>query len=180
MAVLDLVYYPDNPLMLKAGPVTKFDGDLESVVADMFETMHAYEGVGLAAPQIGRSERFFILREPGEPEGEEMCFVNPEISGEEGAEEGEEGCLSIPRVYAMVTRATRVIVKAQDVHGKPFELEARDFLARIILHEYDHLEGVSFPDRLDIITRQSTLEEWAGVRKELLAEADRPEPEHAS
>lgn len=180
MAVLDLVYYPDDPLTLKASPVTKFGKDLESVVADMFETMHAYEGVGLAAPQIGRSERFFVLRVPGEQEGEEMCFVNPEISDEEGEEEGEEGCLSIPRVYAMVTRATRVLVKAQDVHGEPFELEAQDFLARIILHEYDHLQGIVFPDRLDIITRQATLEEWAVVREELLAEADRPEPEHAS
>ncbi|MCH7908960.1 MAG: peptide deformylase, partial [Candidatus Hydrogenedentes bacterium] len=131
----------------------------------MLETMHAYEGVGLAAPQVGRSQRLFVLQEP---DGEEMCLVNPEILGREGGEEGEEGCLSMPTIYTMVSRATRIRVQARDVRGKPLELEATDFLARIIQHEYDHLEGIMFPQRVDIITRQSLLEEWAEVRERMM------------
>lgn len=167
MAVLDVLYFPDDPLTRKAAPVTVFDKKLDELVRNMFETMHAYQGVGLAAPQVGLSKRVFVLREP---EGPEFCFVNPEIVEMEGCEEGEEGCLSMPGIYAMVPRATRIRVSAQDVHGERIELEAADFLARIIQHETDHLDGVLFPERLDLITRQMALEEWAKAREELLAE----------
>ncbi len=88
----------------------------------------------------------------------------------EGREEGEEGCLSMPGIYAKnVPRATRVRVRALDVEGRPFEVEAHDFLARIIQHENDHLDGILFPDRLDIITRGIVLQDWAEVRQELLS-----------
>lgn len=167
MAVLEVVYYPDSPLTEKAAPVTDFDKKLEELVKNMFETMRAYQGVGLAAPQVGVSKRIFVLHEP---DGVELCLVNPEIVEMEGREEGEEGCLSMPGIYAMVPRATRIAVRAQDVHGDPVELEAVDFLARIIQHENDHLDGVLFPERLDLITRQAALEEWARAREELLAE----------
>lgn len=167
MAVLEVVYFPDSPLTDKAEPVTVFDKKLEELVKNMFETMHAYQGVGLAAPQIGVSKRVFVLREP---EGPEMCLVNPELIGMEGREEGEEGCLSMPGIYAMVPRATRLQVRAQDVQGDPIEFEATNFLARIIQHETDHLDGILFPERLDLITRQMALEEWARAREELLAE----------
>lgn len=167
MAVLDVIYYPDAPLTEKAAPVTAFDKKLDELVRDMFETMHAYQGVGLAAPQVGVSKRVFVLREP---EGPEICLINPEIAEMEGREEGEEGCLSMPGIYAMVPRATRLVVRAQDVRGETIELEAADFLARIIQHETDHLDGILFPERLDLITRQMALEEWAKAREELLAE----------
>ena len=175
MAVKRVLYFPDEPLTLKAKPVEGFGAKLERLASDLFETMYEHEGVGLAAPQIGISKRLFVLREP---EGEPICFVNPEILEHEGREEGEEGCLSMPRVYAMVPRATHLKVRAQDIAGEAFEIEAVDFLARIIQHEIDHLDGMLFPERLDIITRQEKLEEWAEIREQLLAEV--AETKHAN
>lgn len=175
MAVRRVLYYPDAPLSDKSKPVGVFGAKLEHLVEDLIETMQAQAGVGLAAPQVGVSKRLFVLQEP---QGDPMCFVNPEILEREGREEGEEGCLSMPRMYAMVPRATRICVRAQDPKGKKFEVEATDFLARIIQHETDHLDGIMFPERLDIITRQEILERWAEVRAQLLAEE--AEAGHAS
>lgn len=166
MAILDMVYFPDDPLTLKAAAVTAFDKKLDELAKSMIETMHSLKGVGLAAPQIGLAKRLFVFQEP---EGPELCLVNPEILDMEGREEGEEGCLSMPGIYAMVPRATRIRVRAQDVNGGPVEIEAENFLARIIQHETDHLDGVLFPSRLDLITRQAALDEWAKVREELLS-----------
>lgn len=167
MSLLEVVYFPDDPLTKTAAPVEKFDKKLEELVQNMLETMQEYQGVGLAAPQVGISRRLFVMREP---EGPEMWFINPEIVEKEGSEEGEEGCLSVPSIYAMVPRATRIQVRFQDLQGEPVEIEATDFLARVIQHENDHLDGIMFPDRLDLITRQAVLEEWGRVREELLAE----------
>lgn len=167
MAIRKVVYFPDDPLTQRAKPVEAFGDKLQRLIDDMYETMHAHEGVGLAAPQIGLPKRLFVLREP---EGEPMVFVNPEIVSMEGREEGEEGCLSMPGVYAQVPRAVQIFVRAQDVAGEPFEMEAEKFLARIIQHETDHLNGILFPERLDIITRQEKLEEWARRRDQILAE----------
>lgn len=162
--VLNLVHYPDDPLTKKAAPVTVFGDELARLAEDMLNTMYAYDGIGLAAPQIGVSKRIFVLCEP---EGEEMCLVNPEIVKAEGSEPREEGCLSLPQIYANVMRATWVHVKAQDVYGKEREFEARDLLARIIQHELDHLDGIIFLDRIDIMTREVKLQEWAEVRRRL-------------
>jgi len=168
MAVLDIVLYPDEPLTRKALPYETIGPELVKLADDMLETMDAYEGVGLAGPQVGIDRRIFVWCEP---DGEPGCIVNPELSGFEGREERDEGCLSMPRIYAPVPRATRVLVKGFDQFGKPIEFEAFDFLARIMQHEYDHLEGVLFPDRLDIITRETLLREWDELRRELTAEA---------
>jgi peptide deformylase len=165
VAVRKVVYFPDDPLTKVAKPVEAFDVKLRELVADMIETMHHYQGVGLAAPQVGISRRLFVLQEP---EGEPMCLVNPTILEPEGSVMGEEGCLSMPRVYAMVPRATRIRVEAHDEHGNPLVFESQDFQARIIQHEYDHLEGILFPERLDILSRQDKLEEWAQVRAQLV------------
>ena len=175
MAAKRILYYPDEPLTLKAKPVEVFGAKLERLVSDLFETMSAYEGVGLAAPQIGVSKRLFVRREP---EGESMCFVNPEILEQEGREEGEEGCLSMPRVFGMFSRATHLEVRAQDVKGEAFEVEADSFLARIIQHEVDHLDGILFPERLDIITRQEQLDAWVEIRRQLQVEDE--EEKHAT
>ncbi|MDP7638812.1 MAG: peptide deformylase [Candidatus Hydrogenedentes bacterium] len=175
MGVLQVVLYPDVPLTKKALPVDTFDGALARLADDMLETMDAYQGVGLAGPQVGQSKRIFVLREP---EGPEMCLVNPEIELSDDREEGEEGCLSVPHIFAMVRRAIVVNVKARGVRGELLEFEAQDFLARIIQHEYDHLDGIFFPQRLDLITRQEKLEEWQEVRKQILAEpAESPIPQ---
>lgn len=166
MAVLDLVLYPDDPLTKKSAPYAESEigPELAQLAEDMLETMHTYSGVGLAGPQVGIAKRIFVLCEP---DGDPMCFINPEILEMEGCEQAEEGCLSIPQVYGNVPRATRIRVRALNQRGKPQEFEAFDFLARIIQHEYDHLEGIVFPDRLDIISRQEKLQEWETVRKQM-------------
>ena len=104
MAILNLVLYPDRPLKQVAEPITDFGVELNELAANMHETMCAHDGVGLAGPQVGLSKRILTLREP---EGVEMCLVNPEITTSEGRGLGEEGCLSLPQVYADVPRATR-------------------------------------------------------------------------
>ncbi|MBI2423115.1 MAG: peptide deformylase [Candidatus Hydrogenedentes bacterium] len=164
---MDVVLYPDDPLTQKAEPFDCVGPEAPQLAKNMIETMDAHDGVGLAGPQVGIAKRIFVLCEPDQ---EPMCFINPEILEMEGREEGEEGCLSMPGIYAKnVPRATRVRVKALDAEGQPFEMEAHGFLARIIQHEYDHLEGILFPDRLDIITRGIVLQDWTEVRQELLS-----------
>lgn len=168
MAVLKVVLFPDDPLTQKAEPVAVFGPEIVQLAEDMIDTMHAYEGVGLAGPQVGLSRRIFVFQEP---EGEPRCLVNPEIVAVDGREEGEEGCLSMPRVFSdRIPRATFVEVRGFDETGARVHFEARDFAARIIQHEYDHLEGVLFPERLDIISRAAVLQEWQSVRAELLRE----------
>ena len=177
MATRKMVYFPDDPLTKKAAPVDTFDEDLATLADDMFDTMSVHQGVGLAAPQVGVAKRLFVFQAP---DGPEVCLVNPELVEMEGREEGEEGCLSMPQLYAMVPRATRVAVRAQDIDGNPLEFEAADFVARVIQHEYDHLEGILFPERLDIISRQAILEDWAAIRERLLrGEIPEPTPRHA-
>ena len=165
MSVLSVVLYPDAPLTQKAKPFDKFGPEVVQLAEDMLETMHAHDGVGLAGPQVGLAKRIFVMQPP---DGEPVCLVNPELVRMEGEVEGEEGCLSIPRVYSdRVPRASLVEVKAFDETGTPVHFEARDFVARIIQHEYDHLEGKFFFDRLDIISRDAVLQEWQAVRAEL-------------
>ena len=170
MAVLNVVLYPDEPLTRKAEPFKEIGPEVARLAEDMLETMHAHDGVGLAGPQVGLAKRIFVMQPP---DGEPICLVNPEIVAMEGSAEGEEGCLSMPRVYSdRVPRATYVEVRALDENGAPVQFEARDFVARIIQHEYDHLEGVLFPDRLDIISRDAVLQEWKAVRAELEKECE--------
>jgi peptide deformylase len=127
--------------------VTVFDDDLAQLAADMYETMRAAPGVGLAATQVGRLLRMFVY-DAGE-EGGSGTLVNPEISwASEETVEAEEGCLSLPGTYYPVTRAVAVKVRAQDVTGAPVEKEGEGFLARIFQHEIDHLDGILFIDRL--------------------------------
>lgn len=170
MSVLKVVYYPDDPLTQKADAVENFDRKLEELIANMIDTMHEYKGVGLAGPQVGHKKRLFVLQE--EPESYPIYFINPVIEEMEGSEVGEEGCLSMPEIYGDVSRATYVRLTAQDLKGETFEMEAEGFLARIIQHELDHINGILFPERLDIITRQDKYLEWAEVRERILAESE--------
>jgi len=165
--IYDIVYYPDAPLRDIAAPVANFDKKLAKLADDMLATMDHYDGVGLAAPQIGLSKRVIVLCAP---EGEPMCIVNPEILSQEGKEPGDEGCLSMPKIYAQVPRATRIQVKGFDQFGETLEFVAENFLARIIQHEVDHLNGVLFPDRLDIFSRDDLYKQWEELRPEVEAE----------
>lgn len=170
MAIRDIVLYPDAPLLQKAEAFDVIGPEVAALAKDMIDTMFAADGVGLAGPQIGIAKRIFVMCEP---DGEPRCIVNPVILEKSGSELGEEGCLSMPRVYAQVPRATRLKLRGLDETGAEVEFEAAGFAARIIQHEYDHLEGVLFPDRLDIISREDKLREWQQVRAEL-TQAVRP------
>ncbi len=151
-----------------AAPVLKFGRELKQLALDMLETMDENGGVGLAAPQVGVRQRVVVLCEP---EGEPMALVNPEIVEMDGKDYGEEGCLSLPELYASVPRATRIHVRAFDLDGQSLDFEAQDFLARIIQHECDHLEGKVFPQRLDALSRDAALDEWEAIRAKLAISA---------
>lgn len=146
--------YGDPVLETKAEPVTEFNGELKQLAADMFETMYANKGVGLAAPQVGVSKRLAVLdHSAGEDEGAKLVLVNPEILVREGTQIGEEGCLSIPGFREDVKRAYRVRVRAQDLDGNFFETEGEELLARAIQHEMDHLDGILFLQHLSLLKR---------------------------
>jgi peptide deformylase len=152
MAVRETVMYGDPILRRKARRVPRFDAALPRLVADMFATMHAARGVGLAAPQIGLSIRLLVveLDDPAGGQHHKVALANPEIVAAQGEQIGSDGCLSIPGYYgANVRRAAEVVVRAQDPRGKPVRLAATGLFAWALQHEIDHLDGILFLDRLD-------------------------------
>ena len=164
MAIMDLVLYPDEPLRAKAEPFDDIGPEVAKLAEDMFETMYTYDGVGLAGPQVGIAKQIVVLHEP---DGKAMCLINPEIYEAEGQELGEEGCLSLPDLFAPVERALHIRVRALNPQGKKVDFEASKMLARIVQHETDHLKGLCFVDRLDILTRQDKLQDWQEIRRML-------------
>ena len=155
MAVRPVRIYGDPVLKRKAAEVVTFDDSLRSLVADLFETMRAYRGVGLAAPQLGVAQRVFVVEVPvAEAEPVRLVAVNPVLDRREGKETAEEGCLSMPGIYEDVVRAGSLRLRALDEQGRPFERDAEGYLARAIQHETDHLDGVLFTDRLSPLRRQ--------------------------
>lgn len=146
--MLDIYTLGDEVLREPCERVSEFDSALAMLTDAMFETMIDADGVGLAAPQVGVSLRFFVV--DTRREGERLAFFNPEIvETSDDSVPYEEGCLSVPGLYHDVMRPSRVTVHAQDINGKGFTLQASGLLARVIQHEYDHLEGRLFIDRLD-------------------------------
>jgi peptide deformylase len=143
--IYPIVLYGDPVLEAMAEPVTEFNAELKKLVDDMFESMYAAHGVGLAAPQIGIGKRLAVIDVTFKEKPEEkLVLVNPEIIRREGKQNGQEGCLSLPEFRENVTRANIVTVRAQDVEGKWFEKTGDDLLARAFLHEIDHLNGRLF------------------------------------
>lgn len=144
--------------MLTAGrPVgeDEFNNGIRSVIGDMFETMYEAGGLGLAVPQVGISQRFFVMDVPDEDgRSQKMALLNPEIIRVEGEQIGDEGCLSFPGLYQQVKREMRVIVKARDLKGDKFELDVKGLAARCILHETDHCDGIVFLDRMTALKRE--------------------------
>ncbi len=146
MAVRSILPFAHPLLRQRAKPVRRFDPALRSLVTDMFETLHAADGAGLAGPQVGQALRVFVAAY----EGQRLALVNPEIIAREGEERGPEACLSLPGyVGEDIRRAARIVVKGQDVRGKGLHLTAEGWYARILQHEIDHLDGVLFTDHLD-------------------------------
>ncbi len=156
MEILKLKTYPDPILRKKAEPVTDFGPETQKLFDHMIATMYVEDGVGLAAPQIGVSQRIFVAS-PTMTEGEEYVFCNPEILEARGRELGMEGCLSLPGISGEIPRAKVIKFHALDRTGKPVEMEVKDFFARIIQHEVDHLNGILLVDRVDFDKRQELL-----------------------
>jgi peptide deformylase len=152
--IYPIVKYGDSVLETPATAVKVFDGDLEKLVADMFESMYTAHGVGLAAPQIGISKRLAVIDVTFKEDPEaKLVLVNPEIIHTEGRQSQNEGCLSIPEFREPVTRPRKVTVRAQDLHGNWFEKTGEDLLARAFLHETDHLDGKLYISHLSALKR---------------------------
>ncbi|HSW64205.1 MAG TPA: peptide deformylase [Dissulfurispiraceae bacterium] len=155
MAVLDIKTYPADVLKLKAKPIQSVDDDLRQLIDDMIETMHEAHGIGLAAPQVGVSQRLVVLDlSSREKELPILVLINPEIIEADGIVESEEGCLSIPECLMSIKRAEKVKVRAIDPAGKTIEIDAEGLLARALQHELDHLDGVVLFDRLSALKRE--------------------------
>ena len=162
---MEIVKYCHPVLRWKSKPIQEINDDLKRTVRQMFDKMYEARGIGLAANQVGLPYRFFVVNATADPAevDEELVFINPKILKRKGSEEAEEGCLSLPQLYGDVPRAKEIVVEAFDLEGDCFELEVDDLLARVILHENDHLDGVLFIDRMEKFARkekESMIEEF--------------------
>jgi len=155
MALMEIVKWP-NPVLDSPGEyVTEFDDQLKKLVNDMFETMYAAPGVGLAAVQVGVSKRLFVMDcSVGKDPEQRIVMINPEVLGVAGAQNGEEGCLSFPGIFTPVERSLRAVVRAQDVNGEEFEIDGEELTARCMLHETDHCDGIVFLDKMSPLKRE--------------------------
>ncbi|RAO74669.1 peptide deformylase [Dyella jiangningensis] len=165
MSVLTIIEFPDPRLRTKAEPVRVFDADLKQFVADMFETMYEANGVGLAATQVNVHQQVLVA-DMSEERNEPLVLINAQIVAKDGAQVYQEGCLSFPGIYADVTRALKVKVKAQDVDGNTIEREFEGPLAVCIQHEMDHLAGKVFVDYLSPLKRSMLLKRLEKQRKQ--------------
>ncbi len=161
-----VVKWPEPVLARRGEDVTVFDEALRTLVDEMFESMYAAQGIGLAAPQIALSKRITVIdvsfkKNPSD----KLALINPRVIETEGRQVEEEGCLSLPEIREKVARAARVKVKAQDVTGKWFEVEGEELLARALQHEIDHLDGVLFIDRLSRLKRELVLRKIRKMQK---------------
>jgi peptide deformylase len=164
--IYEVVKFPDPVLVRKAEPVTVFDRALAELVEDMFESMYAAQGIGLAAPQIGISRQITTIDTSFKKDPEaRIVLINPVIIERQGDQYEEEGCLSLPEIREKVRRAATVTVRAQDVHGDWFETEGDELLARAFQHEIDHLHGVLFIDHLSRLKRDLVMRRIRKLQK---------------
>lgn len=156
MSRLEIVLHPHPALRWKSKEISKIDADLRAMVGEMFELMYDARGIGLAANQVGLPYRMFVINPTGDREekDQEFVFINPQITRKNGSKTDEEGCLSLPEIFGPVTRATKIVIDAFDLDGQQFELELEDLPARVVQHEYDHVEGVMFTDRIPAASLQ--------------------------
>jgi len=165
MALLDILRFPDARLRTKAKPINEVTDELRAFIDDMFETMYAAPGIGLAATQVDFHKQLVIV-DVSEDKSEPYCFINPVITHKEGEEVCQEGCLSVPEYYADVTRAEKIKVKALDRDGKKFEIEADGLFAVCIQHEIDHLKGKIFVDYLSPLKQKRLLKKIEKMSKQ--------------
>jgi peptide deformylase len=158
VSVLDIRVLGDPILREETKPVGEITDDVRRLVKDMFETMYLAKGIGLAAPQVGRTERLAVVDVDEAP----MVIINPEIIERDSkTTKAEEGCLSIPDVYGDVERPARVRVRATDLEGQTFEIEAGELFGRCLQHEIDHLHGRLFVDYMSVLKRRSAMAKWS-------------------
>jgi len=166
LKIHEIVKYPDPVLAKMCEPVTAFDAALKTLVAEMFESMYAAQGIGLAAPQIAIPKRLTVIDVSYKKNVQDkLVLINPEVVETRGKQVEEEGCLSLPDIREKVTRAAWVKVKAQNEHGDWFEVEGEELLARAMLHEIDHLNGVLFIDRISRLKRELALRKIRKMQK---------------
>jgi peptide deformylase len=164
MALLPLRFMGDPVLRERAAPVEVVTDEVRRLIDDMFDTMYAEEGVGLAAPQVGIGQRVIVV-DPHEDGIEPFALVNPSITFfSEELEKGEEGCLSIPGLKEIVERSVSVRAEGLDENGHPVTIEANGLLARILQHEVDHVDGILFIDRVSALKRKLLLNKWQKVK----------------
>lgn len=166
MSIRKLRYMGDPVLREKAAPVAEVTEEIRTLIADMFDTMYAEEGVGLAAPQVGVGHRVIVV-DPRDEDVQPFALINPEIVhlGDELVRD-EEGCLSIPGLKEIVERPATVRVEAVTGEGEPVVIDAEGLLARILQHEVDHLDGILFLDRVSALKRKMLLKRWQKVKPE--------------
>jgi len=165
--ILTIVKYPEPVLEQPGEPVTEFNAELRKLVADMFETTYASQGIGLAAPQVGVSKRITVVDlSMGKDPKQKLVLINPEIILSEGRQYEEEGCLSFPDIREKVVRAAKVRIRAQDERGKWFEMDGDELLARAFQHEIDHLDGIVFLFRMSALKRSLSLRKIRKMQNE--------------
>ena len=165
--ILKILKYPDPVLSRPGEPVTEFDAELRKLIADMFETTYAEQGIGLAAPQVGVSKRLATIDlSMGKDPKEKLVLINPEIIFREGKQYEEEGCLSFPEIREKVSRAAKVRIRAQDEQGKWFEMDGDELLSRCFQHEIDHVDGMLFIFRMSALKRDLSLRKIRKLQRE--------------
>jgi len=165
--ILKIVKYPDPVLQQPGEPVTEFDSELRKFVANMFETMYASQGIGLAAQQVGVAKRVTVIDLSGGKDPEQkLVLINPEVIFREGKQYEEEGCLSFPEIREKISRAAKVRIRAQDEKGKWFEMDGEELLSRAFQHEIDHLDGMLFIFRMSALKRDLTLRKIRKMQRE--------------
>jgi len=165
--ILKIVKYPEPVLSQPGEPVTEFNNELRKLVADMFETTYASQGIGLAAPQVGVAKRVTVIDlSVGKNPEEKLVLINPEIIFQEGKLYEEEGCLSFPEIREKVARHAKVRIRAQDEKGKWFEMDGVDVLSRCFQHEIDHVDGMLFIFRMSALKRDLNLRKIRKMQRE--------------
>ena len=165
--ILKIVKYPEPVLSTPGEPVNEFNDELRKFVADMFETMYASQGIGLAAQQVGVAKRVTVVDLSfGKDPKDRLVLINPEITFREGSQYEDEGCLSFPDIREKVKRAFKVKVRAQDENGKWFEMDGEELLSRAFQHEIDHLDGVLFTQRMSPLKRDLNLRKIRKMQRE--------------
>ncbi len=165
---MQIIKYPHPTLRHKSRPLKRVDRELKQIVAEMFELMYSNQGIGLAANQVELPYRLFVMNVKGDPseEGEARTFINPVIARKSGSAEAQEGCLSFPEIWAPVRRPEKIIVTAYGLDGQEFSYEMDGLYARAVQHEFDHLDGVLFIDRLSPANQLAVREDLEELARE--------------